>query len=690
MLFQPTSITPDYLGGIGNGVVRPDVPLAISWLVNGNSAMVAFKIDYYTNDAASSIIRTTGRLTTGCPFYGTDAQGNRQFFTYVDEVVNLSLHKEWKMVITQWWSADDYVVQSSPSVFTVKEAPSLYLTPPGTVTTRDYTFTAQYSQADGDALNWVRWKVAINTEEGRENPLYDSGNIYGTALLECYYDGFLCGTTYCVKCIAETQSGILIDTEWLSFACDYPQEELTGTVTASQLPCGESGVLVEWDGFRYISGEADGDYEIADGILNLPSDSSVTWDEVNGSDMSFATPWNILYKGTLQKEDATLFEVGQGTHKITLEYTVSNRTLTLKRDTTVLKSITTVAYEDTISAILTPTTLYIRRDTMEGGLYPSTTLYPGTTIYPSKDKRPAVIINSYAVTYTQAAVTALKVYGEQECDYLQLVRGTLAQSVIDAQQTEGVYTPEAVPGTEFLADFVNELNAGTLYIAGTEIDGWAIYRQQKDNPVLMHITNTVMTASAIHDYSACSQQGPYKYYVYPIGTDKYITSPLISNEVYPVFWNWSILECSLNDEGSYEVVNEFLFGKNLETGAMSNNNKPAIFENFTRFPHVQISPQRYKSGTLSSYIGTVKAGEYTDTIEQREAIDLLSTTTNSLFLKSRKGDLWEIRLSDAISYDTMDNSLAQAVTASISWVQIADASETSIIKSNVKRSAQTV
>ena len=48
MLFQPTSITPDQLGGLGNGIVRSDTPLVVSWLVNGNSAMVAFKIDYYS------------------------------------------------------------------------------------------------------------------------------------------------------------------------------------------------------------------------------------------------------------------------------------------------------------------------------------------------------------------------------------------------------------------------------------------------------------------------------------------------------------------------------------------------------------------------------------------------------------------------------------------------------------------
>ena len=347
------------------------------------------------------------------------------------------------MVITQWWSADDYVVQSSPSAFSVRTPPSLYNI--GAYAANGNSPVVQgliyaASQAEGDALNWVRWKVAINTAEGRENPLYDSGNIYGTALLECYYDGFLTGTSYCVKCAVETQSGIQIETEWMSFVCYYPQESLTGTVTASALPCGESGIKVVWDGFRYITGEPDGDYTIEDGVLILPEESSVTWDNVNGSAMSIATPWNVLYKGKLVQKDAVLFEIGQGTHRIRLEYTVDNRTLTLKRDNTVLQAISPVAYEDTLSAILTPTTFYLRRDTMEGGLYPSTTLYPGTAIYPSKDKRPAVIINSYAVTYTQSAITALRAYGAQECDYLQEVNGTLSQAVITAQQRQSGYS----------------------------------------------------------------------------------------------------------------------------------------------------------------------------------------------------------------------------------------------------------
>lgn len=680
MLFQPTSITPDQLGGLGNGYVSPDSPLNVSWLVNGNSAMVAFQIDYYYNNAASTLIRSTGKLTDGCPFYGTDALGNRQFFTYTDSTVNLSTTTDWKMVITQWWSANDYVVQTSPSTFVVKNSPSLVLDAPGTIARRDYTFTATYSQAQDDALNWVRWKVAINSENGRANPLYDSGNIYGTALLQCYYDGFFTGTSYCVKVMAETQSGIDLETEWMSFLVSYATDTLTGNVEAKQADCQKTAVYVEWNGFRYIYGKASGSYTISKGLLNLPSGSSVIWDEENGSAMSIATPWSVIGKSTLQNADAEIIRVSFGTHSIKLTYTLSTRSLKIYYDSTVSQTVTPVAYDETLSYVITPSGVSLRRDKKTGGLYPNTNVYPTTTRYPASDTGKGSTTATYSISYTQAAIKSIYVGGKQQCDYIQEI--TSMPASVSTAVLAGTYKPEAISGTNFLADFVDGLSAGTLYIAGTEIDGWAIYRQQNDNPILMHIANTEMAVNAFYDYSVCSQQGEYKYYIYPMGTNKYITSPLISNSVSPLFWNWSVLECTFNEDiGYYECVNEFLFGKNLESGSISNNNKPNVMENFTQYPLVQLSPQRYKSGSLKSLIGVICRGEYTDTIGTREAIDRLSNTTNSLFLKNRKGDIWEIRIADALSFDMMDNSREQATTVSLSWVQIADATETSIIQS---------
>ena len=98
-----------------------------------------------------------------------------------------------------------------------------------------------------------------------------------------------------------------------------------------------------------------------------------------------------------------------------------------------------------------------------------------------------------------------------------------------------------------------------------------------------------------------------------------------------------------------------------------------------RYPTVQTAPFNYKSGTLTSLIGTISDGKYSDTVNLRNEIMELSTTRNTLFLKSRKGDLLRIRISAAIEVSTMDNSPTQAQTAKISWVEVGGTDDARIV-----------
>lgn len=685
---MPTNITPDYLGSLGNGIVPPTLPLSVTWQVNGNSPMTAFKIDFYENSDVATLMYSTGKLTDGCPFYGTDSLGNKQMFAYdIDDQDLLDVmdaYTDLKLVITQWWSNDDYVVQASPSAFTVKENPTITL-PVSTVTTREATFTATYSQADGDALNWVRWQIAYNSDTGKANPFYDSGNIYNTALLQTTYDGFFSGTIYAIKCMIETQSGVTADTGWVAFPCNYNMQTLTGTVEATQA-CHKSAVKVEWNGFRYISGQATGPYDIInDGEIDLPTGSSVRWDEVNGTPMSLTAPWYLAYKGTLVNADAELFSIEMDEEDVlVLDYVYASRQLILKLNNTAKATISNVSSTATVVAVVTADRLYYRLEYMTGGLYPSDTLYPANTLYPADDTIPAITVHNVAISYTQGNITGVEMYGAQHGDYLQVIEGTatVTTPLIVSAITEGTYTPTPTDGTVFLADFMGDLSAGTLYISGTEIDGWAIYRNDIDNN-FMHVADVPMEDSVVYDYSARSQQGPYTYYVYPIGTDTYITQPMISNTISPRFWDWTILECSRDVDGTFELVREFRFNKNVSTNAMSNNNSPSISKNFTPYPTVQLSNQNYHSSSFTALIGDIALTDgtltYYDTLARRDAIESLSTTLNHLFLKNRKGDLMEIRLAGEVSFATADNSPTQALTVTIPWVQIGEATKASII-----------
>ena len=68
MLYQPSNISPDQIYGTGTVDITDD--LNVSWRVNGDSAMTAYKIDFYQNDANSTSIYSTGKVTLGTPFWG--------------------------------------------------------------------------------------------------------------------------------------------------------------------------------------------------------------------------------------------------------------------------------------------------------------------------------------------------------------------------------------------------------------------------------------------------------------------------------------------------------------------------------------------------------------------------------------------------------------------------------------------
>lgn len=246
MLFQPSNITPDEINGTGTIDVTGDV--TVSWLVNGNSAMTDYQIMFYQNDAASTLVYNTGKQTLATPFWGTNYDGTVEFFSVT--LTDLSSHglsngNEYKMVITQWWSSHDYVAQTTASIVLTRADPTLTLTAiPSPLTDKQASFTATYSQAQGDSIKWVRWQIAY--ADDTENPFLDTGYIYGTGELQVDYDGFLTDNTYSVNCTVETENGVQVSTDWVDFAVSYSLATATGGASACQL-AESSSVWVSWD-----------------------------------------------------------------------------------------------------------------------------------------------------------------------------------------------------------------------------------------------------------------------------------------------------------------------------------------------------------------------------------------------------------------------------------------------------------
>lgn len=766
MLFQPSNILPDVINGIGNGTVDVTNGLDVSWQINGNSAMTAYEIRICLNDTNSTEMYTTDMVTSASdsnlPATGVDYQGNpTRFSTSISasdlSSAGISNGNEYKLQIIQYYvdagSETKSIAQRSMSVFLTRTEPSLSITAiaGNTLAKREYSFTAYYSQAQLDPLAWVRWKLYDNTGEQDltsqydADLLFDTGKMYNVISLRFDYDAFVNDGNYYLVLEIETSNGIRksasyqFNTHWsVSILEDLADP------TAKRVNKQSTAVRVVWSGFRYITGEPSGIVEIKNSMAVLPdSNSSIVWDSVNGGALSITQPWVLMMRTKLNYKDASILKLYDSSNNAIVEitYDLANRRLQFRANG-VTNSITysIVDYNDALKIMVTPTRYYFQIDGYRGALRPSESLKPSSTLKPQDVKTPYVHTETNVISsFVQSDIAKIETSGVQNIDYIQVVSGsgnvteTTIEEMFDRFFESG-YDPneDVFSGTEFLATFENgNLDAGKLSIDGTTLSGWSIYRESQRTGKVLHLIDTDIAASSLYDYGCGSNQGKYRYAIYPIGDQKYITAGLYTNWIEPCYENWSIVEAVNTGTDAYKVINEYVFGKNFTSGSVSNNNTPTVSKNFTRYATVQMDHANYQSGTLSGLIGyigyvsyitqegdsleqialrygttvdqiladnenlpsldSLRAGQiikifypdgitaYHDDKKLRDDIWALSTTQHSLFLKSRKGDVIEIRIAGEISMETMDASPIQPLSVSIPWVQVGDATRARLI-----------
>lgn len=699
-LFQPTNITPDLRGSFGGGVANMIKPyLTVSWQVNGNTPMTAFEITFYKNDGSGDQLYTTGQLTDGCPFYGFDPSGNAQLFTYSIDTIPLNRAgmyngHEYQMKITQYWGSngENSVEQLSPSVFVTRSQPVFIIdnkdgTPIGTtIATRTLEVVARHqNQSSSGSILWIRWM--LRNSEG--TILKDTGKLYGSVTPTFTYDGLLPGQ-YAINFSCETEYGMMYPGTWNTIPVSYSTSTSGIPVVASKACNGESAVSVRWPRLQSIPLVTQEGMVRDDGFaIDMDPGSSLYWNTVNGSPMSFGTPWSIVWSGDVTDDTEKLFTIQSGSNSCDawLGYSPSGRLcVTLVYNAVIITRITIDDWiPGPVTCCITPTTIYWKYTVASGGpLFPREDLYPSDTLYPgwSGSKTQKTRIEDIdSQTYRQTRITSVKLYGPASVNYFKIIDHAMSEQEV-YQYLNGEITPSYGSTAYF---FIGAKGITQNYNAGNFPDDLqgatlvSIYRKTGDSGVLEYVGQTSVGAgNTIMDYAARSQQGPYTYYLYVLSSEKYINVPSISNQVDPCFWNWSVLSCTENADGSFTVQSSYLFGKNLQSGNISNNNQPGIFKNFTPYPTVMIAPQNYRGGTLQSLIGVINEGKYSDTISVRDAIYALSTTTNVLFLKDRKGDLLRIRPSGEIGMETMDNTEEQAQNVSFPWVEVGDASDAAV------------
>ena len=674
MLYQPTNVSPSSLSGLGNGVVDATKDLPVSWQVNGNSAMTAFSITIYKNDAASTQVYTTGKITDGCPFFGTGYDGNVQFFSYTIAAsalsgAGVSNGEEYKLIITQWWSESDSVVQTAASAFITRSEPTLSVDSfSSPLAVRAYTFAATYSQAQGDGLMWFRWYIA---ELGSVTEfLLDTGNVYGTNDVRVTYDGFFNGGQYMIRCVAQTVNGVSADTGWTTFSVSYDVAQITGALIAQNY-CG--AVHLSWPHVRAINGEADGDYSILpNGAASIPEGTTITWGSMNGGNLELSSPFSVAWKGSVTPP-CTPFAVTGGENSLSC-YVTANSVAVIYNGRTIFSTDISITNRSVLTVMVTPGYLYLKIETTVGGLLPSATLYPSLSLYPDGGRSTVRYINR-AISYTGFSGNNVTLSGVQVCHYIWIFEGTPTQDMVD-----NVYSENYIPAwsdaknTQLLCAFENGLQAGNLITDTGEMpEAMAIYRQKEGESALTPVATAPLSVIEMLDW-AVENGANYVYYAFAVSDTIFMSQALMSQEVAPFTWDWLLISCDAEEEnGAYHINGVYRFGKNLSSDSISNNNAPTLLENFTRYPLWQGKSANYKSGVLTSLIGKIEAGKYSDTAKLRDEIMELSTSNSPMALRSRKGDVWGIKIASPITFTVTDAVAQQPQSMAIPWAQVEDA-----------------
>ena len=157
------------------------------------------------------------------------------------------------------------------------------------------------------------------------------------------------------------------------------------------------------------------------------------------------------------------------------------------------------------------------------------------------------------------------------------------------------------------------------------------------------------------------------------------------------YWDWAVIEAEPETQNAYYLVSHpfpntmyhvkrvFQFQGNIESGSVSNENKPNVQDNFTPYPTVQKSVRKGLTGTLKAWVGNVTNGNFTDSIKEIDRIMDLSTSESIKFLRDRKGNIRMIEISDAIKKATQDPYAEQPVEIELPWVEVGDAKDAQIV-----------
>lgn len=646
MLHQPTNITPSSLANIGNTAVSAYDALTVTWQLNGDTPLVAYKIDFYLNNSTSQSLFSTGKVTVSPSVAPKDKYGDPVFFAvtpgYPWSHIGVSNGNTYKYKITQYWGSgtNDYTEQYSDTVFSAVAEPDLSIVlnyPPeaGNVFPSPHiSMTANVQLGSGDAVRAVRWVVS-------HGAIIDDTGYIETPVLDYEYDGITpdSHSSYTVACYIQTQLGMTAQAE-RSFDCFY--ETTASPDFTAKCNCDGSVTLnCPIDGIKSIPGTATpaSGATFSGGNLVLAAGARAQW-----TTYGISAPYYIGYKGIWGSTAVEIFRLSNLAGN-TLSVTAGGGRVTLYLNGSQLT--------------------YLIPGSLKAGeafcvqISPTKFSFVGQDDATMSISLPDFDFVTVGAASNTSALTAIYMY--------------ITKTIPTNAAMNNEITPVFDSNTVMLTQFDN----GTLEAGNADKYKVRFYRDDKALATVS-ASNPTLT-----DYGAIPGE---KYYYMAF---KIVTGEFSGNGIVPASGAvgvnpeaYQLIEAA-EDETEYDrynVVSVWSFRSNAEDMSIGNGNEPTLLANFTKYPLRQGSSQAPRSGTLSALLSNPIGGVYKDTYAQLQALYALSQTDNALFLKHPKGFMYRVHISSPITGTVNLASNPMPTTVSVPWIEIGDTEGVSLVK----------
>lgn len=697
--YRPSNLIPSTL--TSTYTIDASVANEFRCQINGSSPTIKYQLKIMQNNATSTVVYDSGLVSLTTPLYPTDYTGAVNELVVAVPANQMTNGNEYKWSIASYWTNTDYY-ESYENVFKAYKKPTLTLdTIPSPITTKDYTFSATFTQAQGVQVERFGWQLS---EKGSDIYLVDTittGNIYSNDI-KLYYDGLFSGTNYEIRVVCWDYNGVFLDSGVIDFTVSYETSSIEGLVSATVTD--DSGVLVEWSNINIITGtltpstppvEYVNDDFVNSNTIKLDG-KTLTYTNINGETIDFDN--NYAYAISFKKPEkktltlipilnlcAELPDGREFTQTVNYSYADSNNeeievAYKLEDGSASANYFEHLNNFDWFILILTKTNIYL----VSYGLYDATmpslktiisdSLYPSSGIYTSR-----VQMQPRHLVLSSHHINRIEIKSPNLINYFWVTKNNGVEEILSHDSDIFQYEPDFDSNTALLARFNNSISAGN-YDSEVLPIGWTVYRQGENERSLHNVTEiNDITKTYVVDYSI-TNQGNYIYFVFPVYSDT-IGVPNESNNVKTNWWDWYLLNCDYDvDNDIYYVDDVFKFDLDVSSGQLSNNTAFNTLANFTKYAKIQHSNASYWSGSLTALLGNCGIN-YVDTVEEMNAIKNLTVDNKHKFLKDRKGNIWKVALNNPINEKIGDEFVEQRVSVTLNWAEVADCTFDRIVQS---------